>query len=324
MYTLRTILPFAILLFAGEALAQCSGPSCGVPTSPPAVATPPLEPLPSTPDFVVRIASPLARSTAYGSGGAFRYEDRVGILTAGHVVAGAIGTPTIIVNQKQVTATVVYLNKEEDIAILEPDDVAVFEFEKLPELASSPPTEGMVVFAAGCDAAPVPRAWRARVIGIRRSAPGAGNWFIVSGAARNGDSGGPVWVEINGARKIAGVIWGTNGSQTIFTWIGAVRTPLSRLCWRWRFPQSPRDATPPFFSQPTAPAPVPPPAKQPPAKQPAEQPAAPPPAAEPPEITQPALPVFLAAFFFTLAAMPLVRGAYLALLARRKFAGITL
>jgi len=52
-----------------------------------------------------------------------------------------------------------------------------------------------------------------------------GNWLVLSGQARSGDSGGPIFRR----GKVAGVLWGTDRAEVVGTQIGLIHWPLTSL-----------------------------------------------------------------------------------------------
>ncbi len=61
--------------------------------------------------------------------------------------------------------------------------------------------------------------------GYRRSTAnpnGPDNWMVISGHARQGDSGGPVF---NEKGRVVGVLWGTDGQEVVWLFRFWVRTP---------------------------------------------------------------------------------------------------
>jgi len=332
MRFMLTFIPFLVVLFAStRGQAQCPDGFC---TPPPAygAANPPLVTVPQLDDFTVRVrcvlasrrqlhgfvqgrwqplsTQPTQTTYAYGSGVLFAYGEHVGVLTAAHVVSGAVGSPVIIHKGAEYQTTVLYINVVEDIAILEPD-TSIPVRGTLPRLSATPPRLGSELYLAGFDGNNRPRSWMARVLNIvkARSDLQYGNWFIVSGAARQGDSGGPAFTLTSESDIIIyGSLWGTDGTTTVFTWFGAIDKKLSELCWRGRRvqPSAPNPSQP--SSPPTTRPPLPPLEESPPPAQPPkpQQPAQP---SQPETSSKPfaeGLAWFLIGFCYTLAAAPIL------------------
>ena len=338
---LLTFIPFLVLLFTSTwAKAQCQGGFC---TPPPAYgdANPPLVTVPQLDDFTVRVRCVLASrrqlhgfvqdhwqplstqltqtAYAYGSGVLFAYGEHVGVLTSAHLVSGAISSPVIIHKGTEYQTTVLYINVVEDIAILEPD-TSIPVRGPLPRLSATPPRLGSELYLAGFDGNQRPRSWTAKVLNIvkARSDLQYGNWFVVSGVARQGDSGGPAFTLTSESDIIIyGSLWGTNGTTTVFTWHGAINKKLSELCWRGRQvqPSAPNPSQP--YSPPTTRPPLaeaPSPAQPPKSQQPAQP-------SQPETSSKPfaeGLAWFLIGFCYTLAAAPILFVVLAALSSRKR------
>jgi len=330
-----SLVPIFVLL-STTAFAQCSGGYCP-PQQPAQVNVRGLS------DYVVRVRAEISRhglslifntntrwkpletslhstqtAYAYGSGVIFGYDSCVGVLTAAHAVADARSC-VIIYRGREIPCSVLFVNTTEDIAILEPQDAApsLAETSRLPRLSPTPPAVGDTIYLAGYDGNSTPKAWSSRVIELTKARSDLlyGNWFIVTGVARQGDSGGPVFkLAEDGTIIIYGVLWGTDGRTTVFTWLGAIDKKLSELCWRWRqnpgnYGVPPSSPNSPPTSPPAHSEPLPPPQPQPQPQPTKPDPPEPPTKLEPRAVSH-GFAYFMIGFFYTLAAAPLILAAY--------------
>lgn len=160
---------------------------------------------------VVRIMCQLDRGKCYGSGVLVRWRGQVVVLTARHVVDGA----------KSVTVTVTSTGKTHSARVLKTDhswDCAVLYLDQPPqgvqiaELAfgnNATLQAGARLESLGYGPDGKMAANGGLFVGYRRSTAtpqdGPDDWFILSGYARQGDSGGPVF---NAQGQVIGVLWG--------------------------------------------------------------------------------------------------------------------
>ena len=193
------LLGLCVLLAIGgltrPVLAQCDSGFCRPPVhaQPPSLA-------------FCRIEAGSGPMKSVGSGTAISSNGRqTAILTARHVV-GRIGTPVVAIFPDGTrlaghTAVICY---EADAAIV----VVQGRAPKIVLLAGDLPAFGTTVWYGGFDGG---AGWRHRHSRLVRQTS-TGDW-ILTGPARGGDSGGPVWNQDG----LIGVIWGTDGSETLCT-----------------------------------------------------------------------------------------------------------
>jgi hypothetical protein len=130
---------------------------------------------------------------------------RSAILTARHVVE-RVNTPVVAIfpDGTRLSGYVAVICYEADAAIV----VVQGRAPGLAAIASDMPAMQSVVGFGGFDGG---RGWQHQAGRLIRQTS-TGDW-VITGAARQGDSGGPVWTQ-NG---IVGVIWGTDGRETLCT-----------------------------------------------------------------------------------------------------------
>jgi thiol-disulfide isomerase/thioredoxin len=217
---------------------------------------------------VVRIYCDLGgRSKAKGSGTLVRWAGKVVVVTARHVVADATRITVWVSTGKSYKARVLKVDASWDCAIL--------ELEGLPSSGIPTVDVEMGDAAMQSDGASLQSCgWggdesfavnAGRFIGYRRSTAtpaGPDDWFLISGTARKGDSGGPVF---NERGRLVGVLWGTNGQVVVCVQAGrlhllldsAVGTSIKQRSYRPSGSMAPaidpRDYTPMQYRQPTPP-----------------------------------------------------------------------
>ena len=189
---------------------------------------------------VVRIAVELDNGRALGSGVLVRWTDRVVVLSARHVIKGARRIIVTLATGRKLAATVLVAS-DWDCAVLELDgkpDVAAAEVEmgraavmreqdRLESCGYGGPETKLAVNSG-------------LFLGYRRPSTGGDghdDWFALSGPARPGDSGGPIF---NGRGHVVGILWGTDGETTIGVQVGRLHMVLKEA----RFKQTACDCGP--------------------------------------------------------------------------------
>ncbi len=220
--------------------AQCTGGSCpasaggyptSVPTAPEALGSHPPLPgggaAPGAPHPAVARICCIERFgiRCYGSG-TLIYSDaeRAVVLSCAHLF-GRTAERIVVAfpNGRQYTARLLAIDRQWDLAALAIDPPGV----KPVELARSYPRPGQLLRSCGYGSAG--RYWcnTGRVLGYTRTA--ATNTYetlVLSGLARDGDSGGPVFDQEG---RLVGVLWGTDGRRVVGTYCGRLRQFLRRL-----------------------------------------------------------------------------------------------
>lgn len=183
---------------------------------------------------VVRVIVPERNGTSYGSGTLIDVHDRYGlIITNYHVVSDASGPATVLfADGFQSAAQVVKVDRDWDLAAL-----AIWKPQAEPVAISSQAAQpGEWLTIAGYGQGPY------------RAASGQCTQYVAPGmrlpmetvevavAARQGDSGGPIF---NANGELAGVLWGAGGGRTAGSYSGRVRQFLASI-----IPTSPSQADP--------------------------------------------------------------------------------
>ena len=167
------------------------------------------------------------RKWSKGSGVLVRWGRRIVILTARHVVKNAKRILVDFHNGRRCRARVLKVNARWDCAVLDigtsPDGIDPAEFafgedarfhdgDRLESCGYGP--DGKLAVNSGL------------FKGYRRSTAaiqGPDDWMIISGHARGGDSGGPVF---DRQGRVVGVLWGTDGREVVCVQPGRVHALL--------------------------------------------------------------------------------------------------
>lgn len=166
------------------------------------------------------------RNFSLGSGVLVRWAGKVVVVTARHVIQDAKRITVKAATGKNYKATILRVDAKWDCAVLgleatpdgiEPADVAVGEDAKL--------TKGDKLESCGYGGPETKLAVNGgRFIDWRRNGPnGPDDWAVLSGPARQGDSGGPVF---NAKGQVVGVLWGTDGTEVVFVQPGRLHIVL--------------------------------------------------------------------------------------------------
>lgn len=313
---LGVFVAFLVALFGVAAHGQCPGGTC--PTQP-SVVQPWVQPgerdgkakrplVPVAPKLDWRYEQPNGYTRAVvrvngregvsaivrGSGVVIRYCGRQVILTAAHVVRGVNHVIIRLVNGKTYEAAVLAKDDTYDIAVLSIAE-PVEDSAEVAYGAGATPEGGATLISCGYGPDDRLAVCRGVVNGYRmvsRNPNGPRDWIAVSGRARGGDSGGPIF---NEAGEVVGILWGTDETEVIGVAGGRIHRILSEA-----LPKERLDCLP-IFRRPgqgigQSPTPAPAPEAQPPQTAPAAPvilppapplpapplPATPPPASPPP------------------------------------------
>jgi len=163
-------------------------------------------------------------SRSFGSGVAVRWGDRTVVLTAGHVVRDArqawVGGPG-----NYQAAGVLATDAVWDVAVLSVALADDLEPVKIAYRATGHPEPGEQLESCGLGGDGRLAVNSGRFIGYRTSAVDrrTADWLVLSGHARGGDSGGPVF---NGRHELVGGLWGTGGGEGVATQCGRLHAVL--------------------------------------------------------------------------------------------------
>jgi thioredoxin 1 len=177
---------------------------------------------------VVRIyCQDSAHTRSIGSGVLVRWNMRIAVLTARHVVQDAKRIVVELCNKRTYEAHVMKMDAVWDCAVLvlagEPDGIEPADVE-LGEKAMQ--QEGSRLESCGYGPDGQLACNSGLFLGYKRSTQspnGPDDWMEISGHARQGDSGGPIF---NTEGHVVGVLWGTDGEHVVGVQAGRVERLL--------------------------------------------------------------------------------------------------
>ena len=198
-----------------------------------------------------------ARTRSIGSGVLVKWGSKIVVLTARHVVQDAIKSGGKIVveffNERTQEVRVLKIDATWDYAVLQlssiPQDVSPAEVE-LSDEAMQKAGDRLESCGYGPDGKLACNS--GLFLGYKRSEKtpnGPDDWMAISGRARGGDSGGPIF---NAKGRVVGILWGTNGSEVIGVQAGRLHVLLDAALpdsyeqkqFFVRQPTEPKQATP--------------------------------------------------------------------------------
>ena len=172
-------------------------------------------------------ASAMQPIRAIGSGALVRWNDRVVVLTARHVVEAAKRIVVELSTGKRHEARVLKIDAVWDCAVVElsgpPEGVSPAELE-LGNAAMQQVGNRLESCGYGPDGRLACNSGLFR--GYKRCGQrpqGPDDWMVLSGHARQGDSGGPVF---NERGRLVGVLWGTDGEEVVAVQAGRLHLLL--------------------------------------------------------------------------------------------------
>jgi hypothetical protein len=169
-----------------------------------------------------------------GSGVAVRWDEKTVVLTAAHVARGCKRVLVYLANPKRwAAAATVKLDDRWDVAILtlahadaaelEPADIAWGE--------DATPKQGARLESCGLGPDGRLAVNSGVLLGYRSNGPGrSADWIDISGPARQGDSGGPVF---DAKGQVVGILWGTDDRTVTATQGGYLHKVLAESLGVW-------------------------------------------------------------------------------------------
>lgn len=168
------------------------------------------------------------RTRSIGSGVLVRWGKRIVVVTARHVVQDAKRVVVRVVTGKTYRARVLKVDAAWDCAVLElnerPEGVAAAEFE-FGSAALFRDGDRLESCGYGSDGKLASN--NGLFQGYRRRAAaknGPDDWVVLSGYARQGDSGGPIF---NSRGRVVGILWGTDGQTVVGVQAGRLHVLMS-------------------------------------------------------------------------------------------------
>jgi hypothetical protein len=157
---------------------------------------------------VVRVINDLGRERSIGSGTlVFADSERAFVVSCGHLFTDGVGQVSVrFPNQKVLAARVLEVNRQSDLSLLRiaaPSVPAV-------QVADQPPRVGDPLVSAGYGPHGQYATNRGRALGYVSLDGRRHDVLELTGSARQGDSGGPIWTA---GGQLAGVIFGTDGRR---------------------------------------------------------------------------------------------------------------
>ena len=179
-----------------------------------------------------------ARMRSIGSGTLVKWKGRLVILTARHVIQDAKKILVWFYTGKTYAARVLSADATWDIAVLETDALPEgVEGAELELGADAKQSQGDRLESCGYGPDGKLACNNGLFLGYRRSsaAPcGPDDWMVISGHARGGDSGGPVF---NRRGRLVGVLWGTDGKEVVCVQAGRIHLALDAAVSQQPFEQ---------------------------------------------------------------------------------------
>jgi|GEM_PF-5405621 len=236
-------LSIAISLVATALFGQCVGGSCFVKRPP--VARQYAQPHPA----VVRLTNQIGNTVSHTTGAIIKHDGRPMILSCGHLFRDGVGVVTVFLpDGRRQNVTPLSIDSTWDLSAIALDGCDVAHSV---EVAAVFPTQGKSVVACGYGRGRYATA-RGKVLGyMQMSGTPTADTLKMSGGARVGDSGGPIF---NTQGQLAAVLCTTDGESTYGPVCGRIREFLSKL-------KTPTQNRPPTLApvQPANMPPLPPP-----------------------------------------------------------------
>ena len=208
------------------ALAQCPGGVCPVPPRSQSGAGHYTQP----PPYVCRLKNQIGAMACCGTGTLVCVGSDYGaVITCAHLFRDGSGRVTAIFPGGTYTGKLA----AKDVA----GDLAIVRLDKRPEIpvckiATDYPRQGERVTFGGYGQSGQYREMTGTINGYRETSGGRAQTLEMRGAARQGDSGGPIF---NARRELVAVLWGTDGSRVVGSYNGRICefTASERFLFPW-------------------------------------------------------------------------------------------
>lgn len=205
--------------------STCPNGQCPVPYYSPTYDSPPVVQT-APPDAVVRVINHGQNGGSLGSGTVVASEaDQAIVLTCAHLFSDGVGRLSVRFSNGLTTgARLVAVDRRWDLAALAIQPTTAIH---PPPIAAEAPTQGESL--TSCGYGPDGRFLinRGTVRGyVRAAGTTAFETLEMTGAARQGDSGGPI---LNRAGELVAVLWGSDGQTVSGTYCGRIRRFLAQV-----------------------------------------------------------------------------------------------
>ncbi|MGD9126614.1 MAG: serine protease [Planctomycetia bacterium] len=207
-------------LLATLILSTCPNGQCLIPFE----ASPGFRTLPPSP-AVVRVINRSSQSSSLGSGTVIKNEkERSIVLTCAHLFSEGVGNVQIRFSSgKSVSAKLVAIDRKWDLAALTIPPTTV----RPPPIAAQAPRQGDRLSSCGYGPNGTFQVNRGTLRGyVRASGTKSFETLEMTGAARQGDSGGPI---LNQMGELVAVLWGSDGRTVGGTYCGRICRFLAPL-----------------------------------------------------------------------------------------------
>lgn len=186
---------------------------------------------------IVRVMNERGRERTFASGSVVETDDEGAIVvTAGHLFREYTGRVTVQFSDSETCAAeLLDVDEQHDLAALRVDAGKRAAL----SIATQPPRPGDALTSCGYGPDGRFAVSRGQALGYVSLDGRAADVLELSGAARQGDSGGPI---LNAAEELAGVLFGTDGKRVDGAHCGTVREFIAR--WRTAKPQAGENACP--------------------------------------------------------------------------------